>query len=119
MKGPVPMAFVRRALPSPAESLGITPLYFPPMLTRKVAAGLASTKRTVYLSTASICFTKMRSFAPGLTFGSRTRSYVYFTSSASISLPSWKRTPRRRWNTYSVGDRCSHRSASSGLGSRP
>ena len=72
--GPVPTAVVRSALPSPPASLGITPLYLPARLTRKVAAGALSVKRTVYLSTASIRLTKARSLAPGLTLGSRMRS---------------------------------------------
>jgi hypothetical protein len=97
----------------------MTPLYLPPRLTRKVAAGPMSVKRTVCLSTASICLMNRRSLAPGLTLGSRTRSYEYFTSSAFISLPSWNFTPRRRWKTYSVGDLCSQRSASSGFASSP
>ena len=55
--GPVPTAVVSSALPSPPASFGMTPLYLPARLTRKVAAGAESTKRTVYLSTASIRLT--------------------------------------------------------------
>ena len=38
------------------------------------------------------------------------------TSAAVSSRPSWKRTPRRRWKTYSVGEGVSQEPASSGTG---
>ena len=46
-KGPVPTAVVSRTLPSPPASLGMTPLYLPPRLARKVADGAESTNCTV------------------------------------------------------------------------
>ena len=45
--GPVPIAFTKSSLPSPAAPFGTTPLYFPARLIRNVATGAVSVKRTV------------------------------------------------------------------------
>ena len=86
------------------------------MVGSKAPNGYLVTNRTVSGSTTSTRSIMLKSDSRlWLATGSSTRAKLSRTASASNGVPSWKRTPARRWNVQVTPSSATlHRSASRG-----